>query len=130
MTALKHDNFGSPVARPDDAARPTVHAANREALHGWCDLARGVETFRGRWKPSILMATAGGPRTLPQLQAVLAEPARRVLIRALRELQADGLVHRDGPAALPVYALTPDAVALTALFGDLARWSRLRKSHA
>lgn len=124
MASLNHDNFDrAPAPVP---TRPTVQAANRDALSERCDLARAVETFRGRWKPSIVMALQPGPRTLPDLHASLAEPARRVLIRALRELQADAIVTRHAEDGQPTYALTADGRQLTALFQALAAWSRAR----
>lgn len=119
MTTAKTDNSVTPAAPP----RPTVNAANRAALGAWCDLARGIETFRGRWKASILMALAGGPKPLADLRKALPGPARRVMIRALREMQGDGLVLRDGPDAQPRYGLSARGEALSAILADVAGWA-------
>lgn len=137
VSVTKADNVDTPPARADAGAggpgaggpgavgaadRPTIHAANREALAAWCDLSRAVESFRARWKPSILMALTDGPRPMSDLRAALTAPAKRVLVRALRELEADRLVERRGPEARPLYALTADGTALARLLSDLASW--------
>ncbi|MCZ4259206.1 winged helix-turn-helix transcriptional regulator, partial [Sulfitobacter sp. G21635-S1] len=74
----------------------TVQHQNRDALKSWCDLAAGLDTVRGQWKASIIVALSEGITDLPLLQKRLPDADRRVLVRALRQLEADLLVTRSG----------------------------------
>ncbi|MBM1817497.1 winged helix-turn-helix transcriptional regulator [Pseudosulfitobacter pseudonitzschiae] len=114
------DNF-------DIAARgwTTVQGRNRDALHGWCALAVGLQAVRGQWKASIIVALSEGAASLPQLQKRLPDADRRVLVRALRQLEADALVVRTETTQV-TYMLTPDGVALADILHALAEWQAQR----
>lgn len=100
----------------------TIQERNRENLHTWCDLAAGLTTVSGAWKASILIALFEGHSSLPTLQRRLALASRRVLVRALRALEKDGLVTRSA-LAVPAYSLTRDGVALIPILKGLAHWN-------
>tara|TARA_R110000751_G_scaffold162694_2_gene269155 strand:+ start:431 stop:868 length:438 start_codon:yes stop_codon:yes gene_type:complete len=103
----------------------TVQGRNRDALHGWCDLAVGVQAVRGQWKASIIVALSEGAASLPQLQKRLPDAARRVLVRALRQLATDMLVVRTETTQV-TYTLTPDGAALADILRALAEWQAQR----
>lgn len=103
----------------------TTQERNRDHLYDWCDLGRALQTIRGQWKSSILIALSQDKSTIPQLQDHLAAINRRVLVRALRELEADGLIARQDMCDT-AYQLTPDAEALVKILHDLASWQAQR----
>lgn len=104
----------------------TVQERNRGSLHGWCDLAAALQTVRGQWKASILIALSEQDRALPAIQRRLTLASRRVLVRALRELEADGLVSRS-QAKATAYCLTWDGCALIPILRDLAGWNAAKR---
>jgi len=106
----------------------TTQERNRDSLHDWCELALGLQTIRGRWKPSILIALSENITTIPQLQDRLSAVNRRVLVRALRELEADGLISRTTPDKT-VYALTEEAKKLVNILHELAQWQVERQEN-
>lgn len=110
----------------ETGARPwmTTQERNRDRLAIWCDLAAGLDTVRGRWKASILVALDEADRDMPALQKRLDAADRRVLVRALRQLEADRLVSRSG--AGNGYALSPDGAELVGILRAIARWQAAR----
>lgn len=105
----------------------TIQERNRENLHGWCDLASGLQTVSGQWKASILITLSERDTGLPDIQRRLEFASRRVLVRALRELEKDGLVSRSTLDA-PVYSLTPSGRALVPILRQLAAWNADRRN--
>lgn len=115
----KSDNFDRGSLSP-----ATTQERNRANLYHWCDLAVGMQAIRGQWKASILMALSETGGGLPALQSRLIMADRRVLVRALRELENDRLVERsDGGTR---YFLTSDGKQIIEVLGDIARWQRDR----
>ena len=86
----KPDNFDRGSLMP-----ATTQERNRANLHQWCDLAVGMQAIRGQWKASVLMALSETESDIPALQGRLAVADRRVLVRALRELERDHLLERS-----------------------------------
>jgi DNA-binding HxlR family transcriptional regulator len=103
----------------------TIQERNRGKLHDWCDLAAGLQTVSGQWKASILIALSEKESGLPNIQRRLEFASRRVLVRALRDLEKDGLVSRSADVAT-AYSLTHDAMALVPILRDLAAWNSAR----
>lgn len=60
------------------------------------------------------------------LQRHLAIANRRVLVRALRQLEVDGLVQRTGSPDT-AYCLTRSGVELAAILLQLADWQKRRR---
>lgn len=115
----KPDNF-------DRGTRPpaTTQERNRANLQQWCDLAVGMQAIRGQWKASILVALSETESDIPALQGRLAMADRRVLVRALRELERDHLLERS--AGGTQYYLTPDGSQIIEILRDIARWQKAR----
>ncbi|WP_153768329.1 winged helix-turn-helix transcriptional regulator [Labrenzia sp. CE80] len=103
----------------------TIQERNRENLHEWCDLAAGLQTVSGQWKASILIALSERDSSLPKIQRRLELASRRVLVRAMRELETDGLVSRS-PLEMTAYSLTRDGAALVPILRELAGWNATR----
>ncbi len=114
------DNFDITVAD-----WTTTQERNKGVLHQWCDLAVGLETVRGQWKASIIVTLAEAPVGVPELQKRLAPANRRVLVRALRELETEALIIRDQTESTN-YSLTSEGAALARILLDLAMWQKAR----
>lgn len=115
----KPDNFDRGSRTPT-----TTQERNRANLHQWCDLAVGMQAIRGQWKASILMALSETESDIPALLGRLAVADRRVLVRALRELEKDRLVERSAGGTR--YSLTSDGSQVIEILGDISRWQRAR----
>lgn len=91
-----------------------------------CPLTRLFGRIGGKWKIPLLWVLASGPHRYSDLRRALPEVSERMLIRSLRELEADGFVARTQYPEVPPrveYALTSLGTSLTPLLGNLAAWS-------
>lgn len=102
--------------------KDTIDARNRHSLEGRCLAARGLSRISGRWKLSLLVHLGKGAAGLPALQVLLPQASGRVLTRALRQMQADGLILRAAQGQSVQYHLTPAGAGLLRIIDDLAEW--------
>lgn len=90
-----------------------------------CPVQTAVEAMGGKWKPGILFRLLDRPLRLSEMTRDMPWISERVLIRQLRELEADGVVERrsrDGYPLFTVYALTAHGQTLQPLLMELGRW--------
>ncbi|GGR13351.1 helix-turn-helix domain-containing protein [Streptomyces netropsis] len=80
-----------------------------------CGVDAAVDVIDGKWKVLILWALDEGPRRFGETRRLLPGISEKVLAQQLRELETDGIVHRE------VYDVVPPKVeySLTALGRDL-----------
>lgn len=67
----------------------------QEALERQCPIETTIEVVGGKWKPLILYYLLDGTRRFGELQRCIPQVSRRMLTQHLRELEADGIVHRE-----------------------------------
>lgn len=94
-----------------------------------CGLDAAVSVVGGKWKALILWALSERPRRFAELRRELDGISEKVLIQQLRELERDGVVHREVHEQVPpkvVYSLTADGVALESALGPLGDWGEAR----
>ena len=92
-----------------------------------CPLYTAIAVIDGRWKPMIYQRISSGALGLRALERSLPRIRRKVLVEQLRQMQADGLIHRRplAPARLGVrYRLTPYGRTLGPVFESLWCWGR------
>lgn len=84
------------------------------------------------WKALILWALSVEPRRFGALRREVAGISEKVLIQQLRDLERDGIVHREVHAQVPpkvVYSLTPLGESLNAALEPLGDWGEQHMDH-
>jgi len=91
-----------------------------------CPIQRSVALISDKWKVLIICTLSDGKRRFGELQRAMNGITPTVLTRALRDLEADGLVDRTVFAEVPPrveYALTPLGGSLLPILAQLHEWA-------
>ncbi|MFE7841597.1 winged helix-turn-helix transcriptional regulator [Streptomyces sp. NPDC057474] len=94
-----------------------------------CGVTAAITVIEGKWKTSLLWLLESGPHRPGELRRMLPGLSEKVLTQALREMETDGLVHREVHDVLPlktVYSLTPFGRELSEALGPLSDWGYRR----
>lgn len=89
-----------------------------------CGLEAALDVIGGRWKVLILW-DLDERRRFGELKRIVTGISEKVLIQQLREMEADGIVHRKVFREVPPrveYSLTPFGVSLRTALGPLCTW--------
>lgn len=92
-----------------------------------CGIDVTLAVVGGKWKASILWHLARETMRFSELQRQFAETTRKMLTQQLRELEADGLVHREVYPQVPPkveYSLTSKGRSLTPVLDKMCDWGR------
>ncbi|MEU2429643.1 helix-turn-helix domain-containing protein [Streptomyces sp. NPDC007861] len=90
-----------------------------------CGLDAAVDVVGGKRKPMILWALHEGTHRFGELRRQVSGASEKTLIQQLRELEADGIVHREVYREVPPrveYSLTEPGRARNAALLSLGRW--------
>lgn len=90
-----------------------------------CGLERALAVIKGKWKPTIIWELHAQPLRFGELKRRMAGITEKVLFEQLRQLEADGIVHREVHDALPArveYSLTHYGAGLNAAVHALGEW--------
>lgn len=99
----------------------------------FCGIDAAMDVVAGKWKSLILWELQHfGTRRFAELRRGLPGVSEKMLIQHLREMEEDGLVHREVFHQVPPkveYSLTEDGVSLNAALASLGRWGtdRIRR---
>jgi DNA-binding HxlR family transcriptional regulator len=91
----------------------------------YCPIEVTLEVIGGKWKPLVLFQLFGGTRRFGELKRAMPKITQRMLTRQLRELEEDGLVHREVYAQVPPkveYSLTEVGWGLEPLVRRMDEW--------
>ncbi len=94
-----------------------------------CPVEAGLEQISGKWKGLVIYHLLGGTMRFNALSRALGTVTQRSLTKQLRELEADGIVHRKVFAEVPPrveYSLTEKGQALHPVIAALADWGQNR----
>ncbi|MFF4494348.1 winged helix-turn-helix transcriptional regulator [Streptomyces sp. NPDC001546] len=95
-----------------------------------CGIAAAMAVIDGKWKVSILWELEQCPgRRFGELRRLVPGVSEKVLAAQLRELEADGIVHREVFEEVPPrveYALTPLGQELNGALEALGEWGARR----
>ncbi|MCA3267470.1 MAG: winged helix-turn-helix transcriptional regulator [Tagaea sp.] len=61
-----------------------------------CPIERTIVVLSGRWKAMILWHLFDAPKRYSDVARLIPAVSQRALTQALRELESDGVIHRDG----------------------------------
>ena len=95
-----------------------------DCAHG-CPVEATTSVIGGRWKGVILFHLVGGTRRFNQLRRMIPGVTQRMLTLQLRELEADGVVHRKVYAEVPPrveYSLTDFGRTLEGIILSMHEW--------
>ncbi|WP_308268242.1 winged helix-turn-helix transcriptional regulator [Yinghuangia soli] len=90
-----------------------------------CGLDAAIAVMGGKWKGLILFALGEGPVRFGELRRTVAGISERMLILQLREMEANGLVHREVYQQVPPkveYSLTDFGRSLNTALAPLGEW--------
>ncbi|MFJ8847327.1 winged helix-turn-helix transcriptional regulator [Streptomyces cyaneofuscatus] len=92
-----------------------------------CGIDAAMDVIGGKWKVLILWALDEKPCRFGELRRGVPGVTEKVLSSHLKELEDDGIVHREEYAEVPPrveYSLTPRGVSLNEALGPLGEWGR------
>lgn len=90
-----------------------------------CAVEATVDVIGGKWKPVIVFHLLSGTKRFGQLRRILEDVSQRSLTLQLRELEEDGIVHREIFAEVPPrveYSLTKFGQTLSPLLNAMKLW--------
>ncbi|MFD3870972.1 winged helix-turn-helix transcriptional regulator [Streptomyces sp. NPDC058623] len=94
-----------------------------------CGVTAAIAVIDGKWKTALLWLLESGPHRPGELRRQLPGLSEKVLTQALREMEADGLVHRQVHDVLPLkteYSLTDFGRDLSTALGPVSDWGHRR----
>jgi DNA-binding HxlR family transcriptional regulator len=97
-----------------------------------CGIDAAIDVVGGKWKALILWALGTRPCRFGELRREVLGISEKVLIQQLKELERDGIVHREVHEQVPpkvVYSLTPIGESLNAALTPLGDWGDAHLDH-
>ncbi|MCO5970692.1 helix-turn-helix transcriptional regulator [Actinoallomurus sp. WRP6H-15] len=94
-----------------------------------CGVTAAIAVIDGKWKTILLWLLESRPYRPGELRRRLPGLTEKVLTQTLREMEADGLVHREVHDERPlktVYSLTPFGRDLSEALAPLSDWGHRR----
>jgi DNA-binding HxlR family transcriptional regulator len=94
-----------------------------------CGVTAAIAVIDGKWKTLLLWLLESGPWRPGELLRRAPGLSEKVLTQTLREMEADGLVHREVYDVRPLkteYSLTPFGQDLADALAPLADWGHRR----
>ncbi len=91
-----------------------------------CTVREALDRVGGKWSIGILVAASQGPVRFTELERQVEGISRRMLTLTLRNLERDGLLHREVYPTVPPkveYTATPMALELYESLVALTAWA-------
>lgn len=91
-----------------------------------------LKVLGGKWKILILWHIRNQPKRFSELKRLIPEISEKMLIQQLRELEKDGIVHRNDHAEVPPrvdYSFTEYGKSLKPILPVLCNWGKAHLKH-
>jgi DNA-binding HxlR family transcriptional regulator len=101
-----------------------VEAENHNRLT--CEVETTLKVIGGRWKVLIIRELMAGIKRFGQLQRSLPGITQKMLTQQLREMEEDGIIHREVYPQIPPkveYSLTPLGETLQPILYAMHEWA-------
>lgn len=95
-----------------------------------CPVELTLNVIGGKWKPLIIFYLLDGTKRFGELQRCMPDVTRRMLTKHLRELEVDGIVHREVYKQVPPkveYSLTEVGLTLKPVLDQMLAWGITHK---
>ena len=100
---------------------------NTEPYHSFCPVNTTLSVIGGKWKVLILYHLIEQTQRFNELRRLLPEITQRMLTLQLRELEQDGLIHREVYPVVPPkveYSLTEFGRTLLPVINAMHEWGQ------
>ena len=114
------------MATTTAAQRRTAQKHDYDAYLAACPSRQLLERISNKWVVLVLTELGDGPARYSEIARVVAGVSQKMLTQTLRNLERDGMVHRDIEATVPVtvtYSLTELGSSLLKVMGQLKLWA-------
>ncbi|MBT3323258.1 MAG: helix-turn-helix transcriptional regulator [Anaerolineae bacterium] len=91
----------------------------------FCPVTATISVIGGKWKSIILWLLYQDTRRFSELKRMIPKITQKMLTQQLRELERDGIVHREVYPVVPPkveYSLTERGRSLAPLLQTMANW--------
>ncbi|BAY21973.1 HxlR family transcriptional regulator [Calothrix sp. NIES-2100] len=91
-----------------------------------CEVEITLEVIGGRWKVLIIRELIVGIKRFGELQRALPGITQKMLTQQLREMEDDGIIHREVYPQIPPkveYSLTPLGKSLQPILNAMHEWA-------
>ncbi len=91
----------------------------------FCPVTATVSIIGGKWKPIILWILFQEKRRFGELKKFIPKITQKMLTQQLRELERDGIVHREVYPVVPPqveYSLTQKGFTLAPILQAMEKW--------
>lgn len=92
-----------------------------------CPLTKAMDILGGKWKILILGQLFTGCKRFSELKKAIPGVTQKMLTQQLRELETEGLIHREIFKEIPPrveYSLTQNGSDLKPIFDELCKWGK------
>ncbi len=96
----------------------------------FCPVTATMSVIGGKWKPIIMWAIGAGTRRFGEIRRMIPGITQKMLTQQLRELEVDGVIHREVYAVVPPrvdYSLTAYGRTLVPILKVMAQWGEAHR---
>lgn len=121
MNALTRRHIRVPAADGGQGMYPETYFVKE------CPERRALDLISERWTGPVILTLSHGPMRYNALRRALPGVSQRMLTRALRRLESEGLLNREEEKAVPpkvTYSLTKKGHSFKPVLESVASWGR------